>query len=166
MWTSKLCHIRVKHNYWCSDWYIHFNCMESNSTKESTLPQNTFTIGQFTFIISWCTKNKICCIFATWMTSFFLWKCIVSILFVSWVNSSFPLPREFSAFSFMDFNCFRLYAFKDSCIYLVVLQMVQPHIILWLSVIGRSWGGAKERSIVSLIITSFVMTCLAPTEPP
>ena len=44
-----------------------------------TLPHNTFPIGQFTFIIIWCTKNRICCIFATWMASLFLWECIFSI---------------------------------------------------------------------------------------
>ena len=66
----------------------------------------------------------------------------------------------------MIFNCFRRYTFKDSCIYLEVLQMAQPHIILWLSVIGCSWWGAKERSIVSLIIASFVSACQAPSKPP
>ena len=42
----------------------------------------------------------------------------------------FPLPREFSALSFIIFNCFRRHAFKYYCIYLEVLQMAQPHIIL------------------------------------
>ena len=44
--------------------------------------------------------------------------------------------------------------------------MAQPHIILWWCVIGSSWGGAKEQIIVSLIITSFVSACLAPSKPP
>ena len=36
----------------------------------------------------------------------------------------------------------------------------------WWSFIGRSWGGANEQSIVSLIITSFVSACMDPNEPP
>ena len=44
--------------------------------------------------------------------------------------------------------------------------MAQPHTILWWCVIGRGWGGAKEQSIVSLIITSCVMACLDPSKPP
>ena len=44
--------------------------------------------------------------------------------------------------------------------------MAQPHIIFWWYVIGRSLGGAKERIIVSLIITSFVLACLDPSKPP
>ena len=44
--------------------------------------------------------------------------------------------------------------------------MAQPHIFLWWYVLGRSLGGAKERIIVSLIITSFVSVCLAPSKPP
>ena len=44
--------------------------------------------------------------------------------------------------------------------------MAQPHIIFWLSIIGHSWGGAKEWSIVLLIIKSFVSACLAPSKPP
>ena len=78
----------------------------------------------------------------------------------------FLLPRELSDLSFMVFNCFCRHAFDDSWKYFEVFKMAQPHIILWWLVIGRSWGGAKEQSIVSLIITSFALACLAPTKPP
>ena len=66
----------------------------------------------------------------------------------------------------MIFNYFRRHAFNDSWKYFEVLQMEQPHIILWLSVIGRSCEGAKEQIIVSLITTSFVSKCLDPSKPP
>ena len=66
----------------------------------------------------------------------------------------------------MIFNCFLRHTFNNSCNYFEVLQMAQPHIILWWSTIRRSWGGSKEQSIVSLIITSFVSACPAPSKPP
>ena len=44
--------------------------------------------------------------------------------------------------------------------------MAQPQIILWWSIIRRSWGVAKERSILSLIITWFVSVCMVPSKPP
>ena len=75
------------------------------------------------------------------------------------------LPPKLSAVSFMIFNSFCHHAFNDSWKYFEVLQMAQPHIILWWSFIGRSWEGAKERSILSLIITSFVLAFLDPSKP-
>ena len=66
----------------------------------------------------------------------------------------------------MVFNCFRCHAFNDTWKYFEVLQIAQPHIILWWSIIGRSWRGAKWRIVVSLIITSIVPSCLAPSKPP
>ena len=66
----------------------------------------------------------------------------------------------------MIFNGFRHNTFNDSRKYFEVLKMAKPHIILWLSVIVRSLGGDKEQSIMSLIITSFVLTCLAPGKRP
>ena len=82
MWTSKLSHIRVKRNHWCSVKWINFNSWESKRSTGSTLPQYTFPIGQLKFIISWCTKNKICCVFAMWMTSFIVWGYVVRIWFL------------------------------------------------------------------------------------
>ena len=64
------------------------------------------------------------------------------------------------------FNVFRRHTFNDSWGYFEVLQMEQPHIILWWSFIGCSWGGAKEQSIVSLIITLFKSACLDPSKTP
>ena len=63
-------------------------------------------------------------------------------------------------------TCFHRHAFNDSWNYFEVLQMAPPRLILLLSVIGRSWGGAKELIIVSLIITSFVSACLDPSKLP
>ena len=166
MWTSKLNHIRVKRNHWCLFQTLYFNFWEINRSTGSTLPQYTFSIGEFTFIVSWCTNNIICCIFATWMTSFIIWKDVVRILFVSLSWFIFFLPRELSALFFIVFNCFLRHSFDDSWKYFEVLQMAQPHIILWWSAIGSSWGCAKEWRIVSLIITSCVSACLDPSKPP
>ena len=69
-------------------------------------------------------------------------------------------------FIFHNFNGFCRHSFNESRKYFEVLQMAQPQIILWWYFIGRSWGGAKERSILSLLITSFVSACLAPSKPP
>ena len=66
----------------------------------------------------------------------------------------------------MVFNFFWRHEFNDSWKYFEVLQMAQTHIMLWWYVIVSSWGDAKERSIVSLIITSFVLACMAPSKPP
>ena len=66
----------------------------------------------------------------------------------------------------MFFNYFRRHAFNDYWKFFEVLQMAQPQIILWWSVIGRSWRGSKERIIVSLIIKSFVSACIYPSKPP
>ena len=61
---------------------------------------------------------------------------------------------------------FRRHAFNDSWENFEMLQMAQPHIIFWWYVIGRSWVGAQERIIVSLIIISFVSAFLDPSKPP
>ena len=66
----------------------------------------------------------------------------------------------------MIFICFHHHEFNNSWKYFEVLQMAQPHVIFWWSVIGISCGGAKERIIVSLIITSFVSACLDTSKPP
>ena len=84
---------------------------------------------------------------------------------LEWINL-FSFHVKLYALYFMIFNFFRHHAFDDSWGCFEVLQMEQPHIILWWYVIEFSWGGAKERSIVSLIITSFVSACLAPSKPP
>ena len=65
---------------------------------------------------------------------------------------------------FFDFFC--RHTLNDSWKYFELLHMAQPHIILWWYVFGRSLRGDKERSILSLIITSFVSSCLAPIKPP
>ena len=83
MWTSKLSHIHVKHNHWCSVWWINFNSWGSNRSTGSTLPQYTFLIGQVKFIIIQCTKDRISFIFTIWMTSFIVWKGAVRIWLVS-----------------------------------------------------------------------------------
>ena len=44
--------------------------------------------------------------------------------------------------------------------------MAQPHIILWLPAIGRSQADDKEQSIVSLLITSFILAYMDPSKPP
>ena len=74
--------------------------------------------------------------------------------------------KSFGTLRFTPDSTFRCYSFNDFWKYFGVLKMAQPYIILWWSVIGSSWGGAKELSIVSLIITSFILACLDPSEPP
>ena len=66
----------------------------------------------------------------------------------------------------MIFICFHRQEFSSFKKYFKVLQIAQPKIILWLTVIGRSSRGAKELSILSLIIMTFVLACLAPSKPP
>ena len=163
MWTSKLGHIRVKHNHWCSVWWILFNSWGCNRSTVSTLSQYTFPIGQLTFIISQWTNNRICCILATYMTSFIVWNSVVRKLFVSLSEFTFSSSTWIIYFIFHIFFFFRRHAFNDSWEYFELLQMAQPHIILWWSIIERSWGGGKKQSMVSLIITSFVSVCLSPS---
>ena len=165
-WTSKLCHIRVKHNHWWSDWCIHFLLGEQQHDRQYTSAEH---ISNWIIYIhhSLVYKEHNLLHFRNVDDDFVSMEMYSQHMISKLESIHLLLFRvNFSAFSFMVFNSFRLHAFKDSCIYLEVLQMAQPHIIFWLYVIGRSWGGAKEQSIVSLIIKSGFMACLDPTKPP
>ena len=129
-WTSKLSHIRVKCNHWCLVWWISFNSWEVNRSTGSTLLQKKVPIGKLTFVISWCTKNRICCIFAMWMMSFIVWKGVVNIWLLVLSVFIFSSYTWIICFIYYDFKLFLPPCIQHFLELFELLLMVQPHIIL------------------------------------